>query len=55
MHGGVIVEQGPAERVYTQPETDYTRALLAAVPVPDPERMLARKRERRQLLPAAAQ
>jgi ABC-type oligopeptide transport system ATPase subunit len=49
MHEGVIVEQGPAERVYTRPESDYTRALLAAVPVPDPERMQERKAERRRL------
>jgi oligopeptide transport system ATP-binding protein len=54
MRDGRIVEQGPAERVYTQPQTDYTRALLAAVPVPDPERMQARKMERRELLVAAS-
>ena len=53
MHQGVIVEQGPAERVYTRPENDYTRALLAAVPVPDPERMQERKLERRRLAGAA--
>jgi oligopeptide transport system ATP-binding protein len=53
MHQGVIVEQGPAERVYTRPENDYTRALLAAVPVPDPERMQERKVERRRLAGAA--
>jgi ABC-type oligopeptide transport system ATPase subunit len=52
MHEGRIVEQGPAEQVYTQPQTDYTRALLAAVPVADPERMQRRKRERRLLQPA---
>ena len=52
MHEGRIVEQGPAEQVYTQPHTDYTRALLAAVPVADPERMQRRKRERRLLQPA---
>jgi oligopeptide transport system ATP-binding protein len=49
MHEGRIVEQGPAEQVYTNPQSDYTRALLAAVPVPDPERMRARKAERRSL------
>src|ERR1043166_8025946 len=54
MHEGRIVEQGPAEQIYTEPQSDYTRALLAAVPVPDPERMQARKGERRQLLLAAA-
>ena len=54
MREGVIVEQGPADRVYTQPQTDYTRALLAAVPVPDPERMQERKAERRLLRPTLA-
>ncbi|HEU5362255.1 MAG TPA: ATP-binding cassette domain-containing protein, partial [Gaiellaceae bacterium] len=55
MHEGVIVEHGLAERVYTRPESDYTRALLAAVPVPDPERMQERKLERRRLArPATA-
>jgi peptide/nickel transport system ATP-binding protein len=37
MYLGHIVESGPAERVYTQPEHPYTRALLSAIPVPDPE------------------
>lgn len=32
MHRGVIVEQGPADRVYADPQHDYTRKLLAAVP-----------------------
>ena len=54
MHDGRLVEQGPAEQVYTRPQTDYTRALLAAVPVADPERMLARKAERRHLEPAVS-
>jgi len=49
MRDGVIVEQGPAERVYTSPQSDYTRALLAAVPVPDPEQMHRRKGERQLL------
>jgi ABC-type oligopeptide transport system ATPase subunit len=49
MHGGKIVEQGPAEQVYTRPQSDYTRELLAAVPVPDPDRMQERKTERRRL------
>ena len=54
MHEGRIVEQGPAEQVYTRPQTDYTRALLAAVPVPDPERMRERKAERHRLRPVSA-
>ena len=32
MYRGRIVEQGPAERVYADPQHEYTRALLAAVP-----------------------
>jgi oligopeptide transport system ATP-binding protein len=48
MNKGKIVEVGPAERVYTQPQDEYTKALLAAVPVPDPHRMRERKEERRK-------
>jgi peptide/nickel transport system ATP-binding protein len=33
---GTIVEEGPADQVYAAPAHPYTRALLSAVPVPDP-------------------
>jgi ABC-type glutathione transport system ATPase component len=33
MYRGKVVEHGPAERVFTQPEHPYTRALLAAAPM----------------------
>jgi peptide/nickel transport system ATP-binding protein len=36
MYLGEIVEYGPAERVFANPAHPYTKALLAAVPVPDP-------------------
>ena len=36
MYAGQIVERGPAERIYGAPRHPYTRALLSAVPVPDP-------------------
>src|SRR5213593_4520307 len=36
MKEGKIVEQGPVERVFTEPPHGYTRALLAAEPKPDP-------------------
>ncbi len=36
MTGGKIVEQGDTERVFTEPEHDYTRHLLAAEPKGDP-------------------
>jgi ABC-type oligopeptide transport system ATPase subunit len=55
MNRGKLVEIGPAEQVYTSPENDYTKALLAAVPVPDPRRMKERKQERRRLKHALAE
>jgi len=55
MNKGKIVEIGEAEDVYSNPQEDYTKALLAAVPVPDPRRMRERKRERRRLAHAVAE
>jgi oligopeptide transport system ATP-binding protein len=49
MKNGKIVEQGPAKQVHSNPQHDYTKALLAAVPVPDPRKMKERKAERRRL------
>jgi oligopeptide transport system ATP-binding protein len=55
MNKGRLVEMGPAEEVYTTPKDEYTKALLAAVPVPDPRRMKERKKERRRLKHALAE
>ena len=44
----VINRIGPAEQVYTEPKDEYTKALLSAVPIPDPRAMKERKVERRK-------
>ena len=49
MKDGKIVETGSADEVYETPKHEYTRALLTAVPVPDPRRMRERRVERRKL------
>ncbi|WP_354212737.1 ABC transporter ATP-binding protein [Arthrobacter sp. UYCu511] len=36
MYLGRIVESGPAEAIFENPQHPYTKALLSAVPVPDP-------------------
>ncbi|MHC4784560.1 MAG: ATP-binding cassette domain-containing protein [Planctomycetota bacterium] len=38
MLNGRIVEQGTRDQVINDPQHDYTRALLSAVPAPDPHR-----------------
>jgi peptide/nickel transport system ATP-binding protein len=38
MHKGKIVEQGDGDQLFTNPQRDYTRRLLAAVPQPEPNR-----------------
>jgi oligopeptide transport system ATP-binding protein len=37
MNEGRIVEQGSADQVCEQPKDEYTKKLLAAVPIPDPK------------------
>jgi oligopeptide transport system ATP-binding protein len=49
MKDGKLLETGPADDVYETPKHEYTRALLTAVPVPDPRRMRERRAERRKL------
>jgi oligopeptide transport system ATP-binding protein len=49
MKDGKILETGTADEVYETPKHEYTRALLTAVPLPDPRRMRERRAERRKL------
>jgi ABC-type glutathione transport system ATPase component len=51
MRAGRILELAPADRLFAQPRHPYTRALLAAVPVPDP----AVARRQRAVLPPASE
>ncbi|GAA1977745.1 ABC transporter ATP-binding protein [Kitasatospora viridis] len=48
MYLGRTVEQGPVDAVFTTPRHPYTRALLSAVPLPDP---VAERARTRVLLP----
>ena len=44
MYLGRIVETSPAEELYGHPAHPYTRALISAIPIPDPR--VERRRER---------
>ncbi|MGW1107745.1 dipeptide ABC transporter ATP-binding protein [Streptomyces sp. NPDC002540] len=52
MRAGRVEEQGPTGATLLHPETDYTRRLLAAVPVPDPVIQRGRRAERLATLAA---
>ena len=49
MYLGRIVEIGPAEQIYAAPQHPYTKALLAAIPEPDPTRGVPRNLPRGEI------
>ncbi|WP_405731499.1 dipeptide ABC transporter ATP-binding protein [Streptomyces sp. NBC_00028] len=49
MRRGRIVESGPADEVYDNPQDPYTQQLLAAVPALDPDEATRRRAARREL------
>jgi ABC-type oligopeptide transport system ATPase subunit len=44
MHRGRLVEIDDTEALFAGARHPYTRALLAAIPIPDPDRELERRR-----------
>jgi peptide/nickel transport system ATP-binding protein len=54
MYLGKIVEIGPTEEIFANPRHPYTKALMAAIPEPDPDKMVPRELPRGEI-PDAAQ
>jgi peptide/nickel transport system ATP-binding protein len=53
MYLGRIVEIGPTEEIFADPKHPYTKALLKAIPDPDPSREIARDLPRGEIPDAA--
>ncbi len=52
MHHGHLVELGTREQILNDPQQAYTKRLIAAVPVPDPDEQRRRRIERDAILAA---
>ncbi|MEJ1178204.1 ABC transporter ATP-binding protein [Pseudarthrobacter sp. NPDC055928] len=50
LYKGKLVEQGIGSQVMGAPQHDYTKRLIASLPVPDPEEQARRREEHRALL-----
>ncbi len=53
MYLGRVVEIGPAEEIFADPKHPYTKALLKAIPEPDPNKMMPRDLPRGEIPDAA--
>jgi len=53
MYLGKVVEIGPTDEIFANPRHPYTKALLAAIPEPDPEKMVPRNLPRGEIPDAA--
>jgi len=53
MYLGRVVEIGPTEEIFATPRHPYTKALLAAIPEPDPDKMVPRDLPRGEIPDAA--
>jgi oligopeptide/dipeptide ABC transporter ATP-binding protein len=54
MYLGRIVEVGPTEEIFADPKHPYTKALLKAIPEPDPDKMMPRDLPRGEIPDAAS-
>ena len=54
LYFGEVVEIGESEQVVMNPQHDYTKKLIASVPVPDPKEEMKRRELRRRLRREAA-
>ena len=43
MYNGKLVEVAPTKELFEHPKHDYTKALLSAIPIPDPKKERGRK------------
>ncbi|MGW9403116.1 ABC transporter ATP-binding protein [Arthrobacter sp. NPDC055585] len=53
MRSGRIVEQGTRDQILRNPQEEYTQRLIAAVPLPDPDKQRERRELRAKLMSSA--